>query len=131
LIEKSLLEYWLADSVLTGLLGGNKVYFQRAPSGVKMPWMTFNVPPRGVRGNMTQGFIEEQVVVSVEVEHQNFVEGREIAEQARSRVEGFRGDLSDSDDVYITCSPIGCLDGFTGSYRYLFTAAVRFKEARS
>jgi len=127
-IEKSLLQHLLDDTELTTLLGGNKIYFQRVPTGTEMPWVVFSVAPGGVRERISLKYIDAQDIISFEIEHPQMVAGREIAEKVLRRVENYRGDLSDDSDIHITCSTIRSLDGAFASYRYLFNAYVRYKE---
>lgn len=128
MIERSILNYVLESSAITSALGGNKVYFQRVPGGTKMPWVCFYVPPGSERYRMTQTYTETMLITYFQIEHSKLVAGKTIAELVHARLENFRGDLDEEDDVHITCSAIRSLDGALDSYRYEFKATVRYRE---
>ena len=128
MIEKSILNQLLNDSTLLTLLGGNKIYPYRVASTAKMPWVVVKLAPGGTRSRITEKFTEGEDVVVVYIDAQNFLSGRNIAEQCLRTLENFRGDMSDSLDVHLTCSSIRDIDGYAGSFRFLFDVSARYKE---
>lgn len=128
MIERSLVNYVLESSTITTALSGNKVFFQRVPGGTRMPWVCFYVPPGSERYRMTQIYTETMLSTYWQIEHAKMVEGKTIAQLVHARLENYRGDLDEEDDVHITCTPIRSLDGALDSYRYEFKATVRYRE---
>lgn len=128
MIEKSILNQLLSNSTLISLLGGSKIYPYRVAANAKMPWVVLHIVSGGTRKRITEKFTEGKDTVLVYVDADNFLTGRNIAEECLRTIENFRGDMSDSNDVYLTCSSIRDIDGYAGSYRFLFDVSARYKE---
>jgi len=127
MIEKSILNHLLSSPTVTGVVS-NKIYPYRAASSAIMPWVVVKLSPGGIRERMTEKFTRCEDSVMVYVDSDNFLTGRTLAENCLRALENFRGDMSDSEDVHLTCSSIRDLDGYGGSYRFLFDVMALYKE---
>jgi len=128
MIEKSIIQYLMSDSSLLTLLGSSNIYPYRVPTEAKMPWICINPLSGGTREIITQKYTDTEQTVLIYIDADNFLTGRQISQKCLELIENYRGDMSDSFDVHLTCSPIRHIDGYGGSYRFLFDVYTRFKE---
>lgn len=130
-VETSILSWILADTTITSALDSEQVYWHRVPDEALLPWIVVSIRPMGRRDNITQSFTDVIVNIEVDCEHELPFAGRALAELVLRRLDNFRGDLTDIDDVHIRCKPPYPLDGYSGSYCYRVEGTVRYKEART
>ena len=67
-------------------------------------------------------------MISIQVEDKQMNRGRTIADKVLRLLENYRGTMGDLDDVFNTTTPIRVMDGYGGSYRYIFNVFVNHKE---
>jgi len=132
MIEKDLLLYLQAQTVLTTALGGaNKIVVIQAPISdtFKLPWLVIE-NSGGTRTQITNSLVEEiaNVRISVDAGPAQWASGREIAEIALREVEHFRGLMQSSNDMYVSCSSIRSYAGVISTYRYQFDCRMRWTE---
>jgi hypothetical protein len=127
MIEQAVVVWLNSVAAVTTALGGAKVYYHRAPTNMKMPWVVIT-NSGGSRDRITQAFTEARDTLTIYVEAENAISGRVIAEKVRQALENYRGDMAPMHDVFIECDSIRDLDGFNTSFRYIIAAYVRYRE---
>jgi hypothetical protein len=132
MIEQAIVEYLNTVTALTTLLGGQKIYYRRVPplSGtatIKMPWVIVT-NSGGRRTRDTQVSTEGRDTLTIYVEHNNPITGRAIAEAVLRALENYRGDMSPERDLDIRCGSVRDLDGFQGSFKFIVTAYIRYRQ---
>lgn len=124
MIEQSIISYLVSLPAIQTLVG-NKVYYHRAASDAKMPYVVISTIG-GTRPWITQVVKEGDYSIRVFVDDDKQFRGREIADAVITALEDFRGDMLPARDVFITCEAITDLDGANGAFRYAITFRVRF-----
>lgn len=129
MIEQAIVTYLNRTPAVTSVLGGEKVYYGRAPSTVKMPYVTVR-NSGGMRERITHHYTDTEDTLTIYVDaaaDKQFI-GRDIAEAVKNALENYRGDMYPEEDLNIRCGSIRDLDGYQSSFRYIVTAYVRYKE---
>lgn len=133
MIEQAIVVYLNTVSSITSLLGGRKVYYNRAPQkgtdgkDVKMPYAIVS-NAGGSRKRDTPLTTEARDTLDIEVESADCVAGKILCDTILAALENYRGDMSPERDMHITCGSIRDLDGFQGSYRFIFAAYIRYRQ---
>jgi hypothetical protein len=128
MIEQGLLTYLLQVPAVSALVG-NKIYYRRAPSTVKMPWVIIT-NSGGMRSKLSMdvsGYSEAVDTLTLYVDTMSQFEGKAIADAVLAAVENYRGDMSPALDTHFRAGSVRDLDGYNGAFRFLLTFYVRYK----
>jgi hypothetical protein len=133
MIEQALVTYLnTIPSVITAL-GGQKVYYSRAPVtsvggvSVKMPYAVIR-NDGGSRKRLTTFTTEPRDSLTIYVESSVQHAGLLAADTIRAALENYRGDMPPERDLHITCGTIRDLDGYQNSFRFLISVYVRYRQ---
>jgi len=133
MIEQALTVYLNTLPAVTTALGGQKVFYTRAPTtqtgdvSVKMPYVVIK-NNGGSRKRETLLKMEARDSLTIYVEHSKQHEGLMIANTIREALENYRGNMAPEADLHITCGSIRDLDGYQGSFRFIVAIYVRYRQ---
>ena len=122
MIEKSLMTYLLNNTALNTALGG-KIYYRRAPTTAKMPWLVITNSGgmrlrRTMGGTNDTGWSKVKDTLTLYVDHTDQFKGKDITDMVVAAVENYRGDMGTEKDLFIRCESPRDLDGYQGTFRY-------------
>ena len=135
MIELSLIPYYLGISDILTELGNDNVFLHKTPENldgspsVKMPWIVIQTPSPGARRRLSVAFINPKRILHILCVAQDQFESLALAELVLSKTDNYRGDMYDTKDVYIRCSSIYTMDGYSGAVTSVFQATAQSLEA--
>lgn len=127
MIEQAVVVYLNTVPAVIAALGGQKFYYNRAPQNVKMPFGVLS-NAGGNRNRDTPFTTEARDTLDIEVESADAVAGKQACDAIMAALENYRGDMPPERDIHITCGTVRDLDGFQGSFRFIFAAYVRYRQ---
>lgn len=127
MIVQAVVLYLNSVPAVVTALGGQRVYYRRAPDGAKMPWCTVT-NSGGSRKRESTFVTEPRDTLTLYLEHFDQFEGAQAAEAVRAALENYRGDMYPERDTHFTCGTVRDLDGFQGSYRFVIQVYVRYRQ---
>jgi len=127
MISKDLLTYYRSKADILTVLGSSNVFLHKAPSSAVMPWIIIEIPNPGKRNRLTVKFINPKTIMHIHADAEDQFDSMAIAETVLNYTDFYRGDMYDSKDLYLRCSIIYTMDGFSGSTRSTFQVTAQEK----
>jgi hypothetical protein len=124
------MNYLLSIPAVNTITGG-KIYYRRAPTTAKMPWVIIT-NSGGMRSRVTlgggteAGWTEVEDTLTLYVDSVDQFKCKDIAQRIMQAVENYRGAMGAEKDLLIRTGSVRDLDGYQGTFRQLLTLYVKY-----
>jgi hypothetical protein len=124
------MSYLLSIPAVNTITGG-KIYYRRAPTTAKMPWVIVT-NSGGMRARSTLGgkndlgktLVTDTLTLYVDSVDQ--FKGKDITDRIIKALENYRGDMGAEKDLFIRSGTPRDLDGYNGTFRQLITLYIEY-----
>ena len=125
-VDENIIDFMIGDAEIIALVGA-RVYYLIPPASAAVPYILISSSGM-LRESDLAGVKDMGVKVRFDVITVDAGEGRNIAEAARTWIDGYRGEIGGLSDCLITCSGVFPIVG-TLRNQHSFDALIKYTEA--